>query len=161
GVILGHQARQRDVQSGRDAVQNNHCRRLLAALHRRQHADADIGSAGQLSQLQTPVDAQRLNSIAQRREIHISYSRKKFRYRESLSFVSSAAVTVRPTSPDDLGVISDIYAHHVRTGVATFDLTAPGRAEWARRFGTVGSLGLPFLTACLDGEIVGYAYCAP
>jgi L-amino acid N-acyltransferase YncA len=75
--------------------------------------------------------------------------------------VSSAAVTVRSTSPDDLGVISDIYAHHVRTGVASFELTAPDRAEWARRFDTVASLGLPFLTACLDGEIVGYAYCAP
>jgi L-amino acid N-acyltransferase YncA len=75
--------------------------------------------------------------------------------------VSSVAVTVRPTSRDDLGVIGDIYAHHVRTGVATFELTAPDRAEWVRRFDTAASLGLPFLTACLDGEIVGYAYCAP
>jgi len=67
--------------------------------------------------------------------------------------VSSVAVTVRPTSRDDLGVIGDIYAHHVRTGVATFELTAPDRAEWVRRFDTAASLGLPFLTACLDGEI--------
>jgi L-amino acid N-acyltransferase YncA len=73
----------------------------------------------------------------------------------------SAAVTVRPTSPDDLGVISDIYAHHVRTGVATFELTPPDAAEWLLRFDAVTSPGLPFLTATLDGEIVGYAYCAP
>jgi L-amino acid N-acyltransferase YncA len=75
--------------------------------------------------------------------------------------VSSAVVTVRPTSPDDLGPISDIYAHHVRTGVATFELTAPDPGEWLRRFEAVTSPGLPFLTASLDGEVVGYAYCAP
>jgi L-amino acid N-acyltransferase YncA len=73
----------------------------------------------------------------------------------------SPAVTVRPTSPDDLGAISDIYAHHVRTGVATFELTAPDLAEWLRRFDAVTSPGLPFLTATLDGQIAGYAYCAP
>jgi L-amino acid N-acyltransferase YncA len=70
-------------------------------------------------------------------------------------------MTVRSTSPDDLGAISDIYAHHVRTGVATFELTAPDLAEWLRRFEAVTSSGLPFLSATLDGEIVGYAYCAP
>jgi L-amino acid N-acyltransferase YncA len=78
-----------------------------------------------------------------------------------VSAVSSDAVTVRPTSRHDLGAISDIYAHHVRTGVATFELTAPDPTEWQRRFDAVISPGLPFLTATLDGEIVGYAYCAP
>lgn len=73
----------------------------------------------------------------------------------------SAAVTVRPTSPDDLGAISDIYAHHVRTGVATFELTAPDLSEWQRRFDAITSPGLPFLTATLADEIVGYAYCVP
>ena len=78
-----------------------------------------------------------------------------------MSAVSSGALRVRPTSPDDLGAISDIHAHHVRTGVATFELTAPDLAEWLRRFDGLISSGLPFLTATLDGEIVGYAYCAP
>jgi L-amino acid N-acyltransferase YncA len=68
---------------------------------------------------------------------------------------------VRPTLPGDLSAISDIYAHHVRTGVATFELTAPDLPEWQRRFDAVISSGLPFLTATLDDEIVGYAYCAP
>jgi L-amino acid N-acyltransferase YncA len=75
--------------------------------------------------------------------------------------VSSGAVTVRPTCPDDLGAISDIYAHYVRTGVATFELTAPNSAEWLRRFDVVTTPGLPFLTATLDSEVVGYAYCTP
>jgi L-amino acid N-acyltransferase YncA len=78
-----------------------------------------------------------------------------------VSAVCSATVTVRATSPDDLGVISDIYAHHVRTGVATFELSAPDLPEMLRRFEAITSAGLPFLTATLGGEIVGYAYCAP
>jgi L-amino acid N-acyltransferase YncA len=75
--------------------------------------------------------------------------------------VRSAAVTIRPTSRDDLRAISDIYAHHVRTGVATFELTAPDPAEWLRRFDAITAAGLPFLTAILNDEIAGYAYCAP
>ncbi|MCV7066283.1 N-acetyltransferase [Mycolicibacterium farcinogenes] len=68
---------------------------------------------------------------------------------------------VRPTSSDDLDAISTIYAHHVETGVATFELTPPDRAEWDRRLATARERELPFLTAVLDGVIVGYAYCAP
>jgi L-amino acid N-acyltransferase YncA len=75
--------------------------------------------------------------------------------------VCSAALTIRPTSPDDLRAISDIYAQYVRTGVATFELTAPDPAEWLRRFDTITAAGLPFVTAILDDEIAGYAYCAP
>lgn len=29
--------------------------------------------------------------------------------------------TIRPAVPDDLGAIGEIYAHHVRNGVATFE----------------------------------------
>lgn len=68
---------------------------------------------------------------------------------------------VRVTSSDDLDAISAIYAHHVATGVATFELTPPDRAEWERRLATARERGLPFLTAILDGEIIGYAYCSP
>jgi phosphinothricin acetyltransferase len=75
--------------------------------------------------------------------------------------VCPSAVAVRPTSPGDLRAISDIYAHHVQTGVATFELTAPDLPEWQRRFESVTSPGLPFLTATVEDEIVGYAYCAP
>ncbi|MGV0813133.1 N-acetyltransferase family protein [Mycolicibacterium boenickei] len=68
---------------------------------------------------------------------------------------------VRVTSPDDLDAISAIYAHHVETGVATFELVPPDRDEWERRLATARQRELPFLTAILDGEIVGYAYCSP
>ncbi|WP_396913296.1 GNAT family N-acetyltransferase, partial [Mycolicibacterium sp.] len=38
---------------------------------------------------------------------------------------------------------------------------APHREEWERRLATAQKSELPFLTAALDGKIVGYAYCSP
>ncbi|MCT7661888.1 GNAT family N-acetyltransferase [Mycobacterium deserti] len=70
-------------------------------------------------------------------------------------------VTVRPAAPDDLDAICAIYAHYVQAGVATFELTPPDRSEWLRRFSAIVDAGLPFLTAEIDGEVAGYAYCAP
>lgn len=70
-------------------------------------------------------------------------------------------IVIRRTIADDLEAIGTIYAHHVHTGVATFELTAPDRAELARRWQTVTDANLPFLTAALDGDIAGYAYCTP
>lgn len=70
-------------------------------------------------------------------------------------------MTVRPTGAGDLGAIAAIYAHYVRTGVATFEVEPPEHDEWARRFRSVTERGLPFLTATIDGEVAGYAYCAP
>jgi L-amino acid N-acyltransferase YncA len=66
---------------------------------------------------------------------------------------------VRPTVADDLDAIGDIYAHHVRTGVATFEVDPPDAQEWRRRFGAVTDAGLPFLSAEMDGEVAGYGYC--
>jgi L-amino acid N-acyltransferase YncA len=75
--------------------------------------------------------------------------------------VRATDLAIHPTSPGDLDAVGEIYAHHVRTGVATFELTPPDRSEWRHRFSAVTAHGLPFLTATLDGEIAGYAYCAP
>lgn len=72
-----------------------------------------------------------------------------------------ADTVVRATSPGDLDAISAIYAHHVETGVATFELIPPHREEWECRLATARMSALPFLTATLDDEIVGYAYCSP
>ncbi len=70
-------------------------------------------------------------------------------------------MAIRPTSPGDLDAVREIYAYHVRTGVATFELTPPDRSEWLQRLRAVTAHGLPFLTATLDGEVAGYAYCVP
>ena len=73
----------------------------------------------------------------------------------------SPELAIRPTSPNDLAAIREIYAHYVRTGVATFELTPPDESEWLQRLHDVTERGLPFLTATLDGEVAGYAYCSP
>lgn len=75
--------------------------------------------------------------------------------------MSAPDVLIRRTEIDDLDSIAEIYAHHVRTGVATFELDAPDAAELRRRFDAVTAVGLPFLSAMLDGEVAGYAYCTP
>ena len=72
-----------------------------------------------------------------------------------------ADIVIRRTIPDDLAEIGAIYAHHVQTSVATFDLTPPDPPEWRRRLQAIASDGLPFLTATTDGRIAGYAYCSP
>jgi phosphinothricin acetyltransferase len=38
-------------------------------------------------------------------------------------------ITIRRTIPDDLDDIGAIYAHHVQTGVATFEIAAPDQTE--------------------------------
>lgn len=68
---------------------------------------------------------------------------------------------VRAGEPEDLDQVAEIYAHYVTTSAATFELTAPDREEWARRFAAVRDAGLPFLVAQDEGKIAGYAYCAP
>jgi phosphinothricin acetyltransferase len=75
--------------------------------------------------------------------------------------VGNSRPTIRPTVPDDLAAIGEIYAHHVRTGVATFELEPPDAREWERRFGTVLDSSLPFVSAEINGAVAGYAYCVP
>ncbi len=75
--------------------------------------------------------------------------------------VGKSEPAIRPTVPDDLDAIREIYAHHVRAGVATFEVDPPDVDEWSRRFASVIDSGLPFISAEMDGAVGGYAYCAP
>jgi L-amino acid N-acyltransferase YncA len=68
---------------------------------------------------------------------------------------------IRPARTQDLDAIAEIYAHHVLTGVATFETVPPDRREWQRRLLAVVDAGLPFVCAEFGGAVVGYAYCAP
>jgi phosphinothricin acetyltransferase len=65
---------------------------------------------------------------------------------------------IRPTVAADLPFITGIYEHAVRYGTATFELTAPDLAEMTRRFDALMEGGFPYLVACLEGRVVGYAY---
>jgi phosphinothricin acetyltransferase len=65
---------------------------------------------------------------------------------------------VRAAGAADLAAITAIYAHHVRHGLASFEIDPPDAAEIARRHAAVIALGLPYLVAEIDGAIAGYAY---
>jgi len=65
---------------------------------------------------------------------------------------------VRDSLEADIDAIQAIYAHHVLTGTASFELDPPDRAEMARRRADVLANGFPYLVAVRGEQIVGYAY---
>jgi phosphinothricin acetyltransferase len=69
-------------------------------------------------------------------------------------------ILVRPAGADDMPAVAALYAHHVRTGLATFELEPPDAAEMQRRWSAIRAIGWPYLVAERSGEVVGYAYAA-
>ncbi len=65
---------------------------------------------------------------------------------------------VRPAVEDDLDQIAEIYAHEVRHGAASWELTAPDLEEMKRRYLAARQRNYPYLVAEIDGTILGYAY---
>jgi phosphinothricin acetyltransferase len=72
-----------------------------------------------------------------------------------------AELALRSAEDRDVARITEIYAHHVLTGFASFEVVPPDAAEIARRRGDVLARGLPYLVAEFGGAVVGYAYAAP
>ncbi|MCA1939412.1 MAG: N-acetyltransferase family protein [Caenispirillum bisanense] len=69
-------------------------------------------------------------------------------------------IVVRPSTEVDMPQVQAIYAHHVLTGIASFETVPPDEAEMLRRRAEIVGRGLPYLVAT-DGEggaVVGYAY---
>ncbi|KAA6488582.1 GNAT family N-acetyltransferase [Agrobacterium sp. SHOUNA12C] len=65
---------------------------------------------------------------------------------------------IRDASDGDMEAIRDIYTHHVLHGLATFEEVPPSADELRSRRASVLGIGLPYLVAELNGEIVGYSY---
>ncbi len=74
------------------------------------------------------------------------------------SEAAALPVVVRDSRDGDLDAIHAIYAHHVRTGLGSFEEVAPGIEELARRRAAILADRLPYLVAEVDGRIAGYAY---
>ena len=70
-------------------------------------------------------------------------------------------VCIRPATPDDVAAITDIYAHAVRHGTASFEIDPPDNDEMLRRFQVLASARFPYLVAERAGIIAGYAYAGP
>ncbi len=67
-------------------------------------------------------------------------------------------VSLREAAAGDAAAIAEIYAHHVRTGAATFEIEPPDAAEMERRWREIVARGLPYFVAETDGVVAGYAY---
>ena len=83
-----------------------------------------------------------------------------------MSDASGGKIRIRESVDSDLPLIQAIYAHHVLTGLGSFEETPPDLDEMARRRADILARGLPYLVAELDdpalaGRLAGYAYAAP
>ncbi len=68
--------------------------------------------------------------------------------------------TLRPATTADLAQIAAIYAHHVRYGLASFEVEPPDAAEMHRRFDAIVAGGFPYFVVEADGRVLGYAYAS-
>ncbi|SMH48131.1 GNAT family N-acetyltransferase [Azospirillum agricola] len=71
---------------------------------------------------------------------------------------SLSSLIIRPSRDEDVPAIAALYAHHVRTGTASFEEVPPDAAEMARRRADILARGLPYLVAECEGALAGYAY---
>jgi phosphinothricin acetyltransferase len=70
------------------------------------------------------------------------------------------SLQVRDATEADLPEIAAIYAHHVRTGLASFETEPPDLAEMTARFRAVREKGFPWLACEIGGQLAGYAYAS-
>jgi phosphinothricin acetyltransferase len=68
------------------------------------------------------------------------------------------AVVFRPVTDGDSAAVLDIYNHYISTSNVTFDLDVWTADDMAHKIETVAALGMPFIVAEREGELVGYAY---
>ncbi len=65
---------------------------------------------------------------------------------------------IRRAVASDASALAAIYGHHVLQGLGTFEEEPPTPEEMARRRAAVADMGLPYLVAEADGEVLGFAY---
>ena len=67
---------------------------------------------------------------------------------------------LRAATSADIAAIQAIYAHHVRHGLASFEIEPPTLAEMLDRFESTTGPGYPYLVATAGEKVLGYAYAA-
>jgi len=68
---------------------------------------------------------------------------------------------IRPSTPEDLPSITEIYGKCVETGLGSFEYTAPDTLEMTIRRNNILELQLPYIVAERNGFILGFAYASP
>ncbi|MGF6574386.1 L-amino acid N-acyltransferase YncA [Paraburkholderia sp. GAS333] len=79
----------------------------------------------------------------------------------ALTSTNESAPLIRDATDADLPAIQAIYAHHVLTGVASFEEAPPSVDDLRTRLASVRSHGLPYMVAEIDGQVAGYCYATP
>lgn len=67
-------------------------------------------------------------------------------------------LTIRGVAEADADAIASIYAHHVLSGTASYDLEPPPSEFHRSKIRRITGASWPFLVAEVDGEAAGYAY---
>lgn len=76
--------------------------------------------------------------------------------------VLALPLALRPSQPEDLGALTEIYGACWRQGLTTFEETAPDLAEMGERRAAAVTAGLPHLVAeAAGGRLVGFAWATP
>ncbi|MGH6799378.1 MAG: GNAT family N-acetyltransferase [Roseiarcus sp.] len=70
-------------------------------------------------------------------------------------------VVVRAASEADMAAVRDIYAHYVLHSLTNFEETPPTIEDMLARRRASVDLGLPYLVAEAETEILGFAYAVP
>ena len=65
---------------------------------------------------------------------------------------------IRDVRTEDAAAIAGIYAHHVLHGTASYELEPPTAGDTAAKIERITRRGWPFLVACENSDLVGYAY---
>lgn len=71
---------------------------------------------------------------------------------------SSRDLIVRSARAKDAEAIANIYAHHVRSGTASFDTEPRTPAQTELKIADILGKGWPFLVAERNNRVMGYAY---
>lgn len=70
-------------------------------------------------------------------------------------------IAIRACAITDLNAVQAIYAHHVCTGLGTFEEVPPSIDVMRERFDALVQANFPFLVATIDERVAGYAYAGP
>ncbi|MCC2957790.1 N-acetyltransferase family protein [Massilia sp. IC2-477] len=69
-----------------------------------------------------------------------------------------SAITIRPATVEDAAAICAVYNPYIATTTISFEEEPVSAADMAQRIVDVAASSLPWLVACREGRLLGYAY---